>query len=352
MGYLPPRAGCPDVRKRRAVVLQVREALSRLGFRPVRLHNPWSPYIADVRSAGKVPTIERRNGKNVSWTDGHSWAHLSRVTEISTNTGVLLGGNMMLVALDIDPKGESDEARRRFAFSVLEVLKSTAIGRHVLQHAIIRRRDPGSVLIVFRTDTLMTKRKVKGEHGAVELLGQGEHVVVEGHHPKSLDGKMVCWYWHGGRAPWTVPAADLPVVAVSAVLTLLHTIQTSGVLGPAVTAASGGSTRGSVGRHGSAYEATERLRTLLTSYDGRVKPAVRELVQQIGAEAQGRHDAVVAICGRLVSLQWTLDMVSEFLVPLINNNFGDGDWTEEIVAAFEHARRRQLETLKVGRRAE
>jgi hypothetical protein len=91
--------------------------------------------------------------------------------------------------------------------------------------------------------------------------------------------------------------------------------------------------------------ATERLRTMFERFNGLVKPAVRELVREIGAEGSGRHDAVVAIAGRLVLQRWTVEQAVSFLAPIVNDAFGEGDWTGEIVAALAHARRREAERL-------
>jgi hypothetical protein len=93
------------------------------------------------------------------------------------------------------------------------------------------------------------------------------------------------------------------------------------------------------------YAATVRLNLLLGRYDGRVKPAVRELIKEIGVEGCGRHDAVVAIVGRLVQLHWAREQVREFLVPLVNEHFLEGDWTGEVEDAHRHARDRQAARL-------
>ena len=59
-----------------------------------------------------------------------------------------------------------------------------------------------------------------------------------------------------------------------------------------------------------------------------------------------RHDAVVAICGRLVLQRWSDSRAVKFLVPIVNENFGEGDWTKEIENALAHARGR--ESVRLG----
>jgi len=86
------------------------------------------------------------------------------------------------------------------------------------------------------------------------------------------------------------------------------------------------------------YDATLRLRELLSKHGGLIKPAVRQLVQEIGKEGCGRHNAIVALVGYLVRHHWTEQDVSGFFTPLVNENFGDGDWSKEVLDAFRHAR--------------
>jgi hypothetical protein len=93
------------------------------------------------------------------------------------------------------------------------------------------------------------------------------------------------------------------------------------------------------------YDATTRLHVLFERYNGLVVPATRELIRQVGAEGCGRHDAVVAVCGRLVFQTWSDERAIEFLVPLVNDAFGEGDWTDEVLDALRHARRRAQERV-------
>jgi hypothetical protein len=99
------------------------------------------------------------------------------------------------------------------------------------------------------------------------------------------------------------------------------------------------------------YAATVRLNALFDRYDGRVRLAVRALIEEIGAEWRERHNSVVAICGRLVLQRWTDAEIADFLVPLVNDAYHEGDWTREVEDAVRHARARQVERLKAARTA-
>src|SRR5262249_45891183 len=95
------------------------------------------------------------------------------------------------------------------------------------------------------------------------------------------------------------------------------------------------------GVRGKPYQATFRLRELFEKHDWLVRPAVRELIRELGAEGTGRHDGLVAIAGRLVHQKWTDEQVKNFLVPLTSEFFaGDEDWSQQIEQALEHARKR------------
>jgi hypothetical protein len=98
-------------------------------------------------------------------------------------------------------------------------------------------------------------------------------------------------------------------------------------------------------RRPAAYSATGRLNELIAEHDGLVKPAVRKLIEEIGAAGCDRHNSIVAACGRLIQLRWPEKQALEFLAPLVNQHFQDGDWTGEVERATEHARRRENERL-------
>jgi hypothetical protein len=93
------------------------------------------------------------------------------------------------------------------------------------------------------------------------------------------------------------------------------------------------------------YPATERLHALLGDCGGLVKPAVARLIADTGQAGHDRHNCIVAVCGYLVHVRWLNDQISEFLVPLANDHFSDGDWSFEVARATAHARNRTAARL-------
>jgi hypothetical protein len=101
---------------------------------------------------------------------------------------------------------------------------------------------------------------------------------------------------------------------------------------------------------GAVYAATTRFRELRAKHKGLIRPAVRDLIAEVAAAEQGllenpwkgadeRHNALVAIGGYLAHKGWGRDDVVTFLRSLVNDQWGEGDWSLEIIAADEHARR-------------
>jgi hypothetical protein len=317
-------SGCPITDADRQAVRERRQAMLANGYSPLRVHTPWSLSVAP-NNRGKQPV-----GK--AWTEGHSLKRLMRVTPLSANTGVVLGA---LVALDLDPNKRATAAEQlQFSLDILRFLHGI---RPELRTAPLRLRSPGSVLALLHADRPMTKIVVAGERGKVELLAEGQQCLVHGWHPLSYAGTLVKWEWINDRSPWTVPVGELPVVSAADLTTLMDRIRASGVLGAPV--ARGATTTTIVGRRGraSAYPATERLNELFRQHNGFVRPAVRELITEVGKAGEGRHDAVVAVCGRLVHQDWPYQEAVDWLTPLVNEHFQDGDWTEEIERALSHA---------------
>jgi hypothetical protein len=194
----------------------------------------------------------------------------------------------------------------------------------------------------------MRKHCITGQRGAVEVLAEGQQVLVHGWHPLSLSGNPVMWYWHRDRAPWSVPVSDLPVVSHVELDRFLADLLASGLLGAPLVRTQSTTVRQRFTRS-VIYPATRRLNELFATHGGLVKPAVRELIAEVGAAGCGRHDALVAICGRLVFQRWDDKRALGFLAPLINRHFGDGDWTKEIQDALGHARRCEAARLSDAR---
>jgi hypothetical protein len=100
---------------------------------------------------------------------------------------------------------------------------------------LIRLRDPSSVLLLLRSDRPLRKEKIKGNRGAVELLAEGQHFIIDGWHPLShIKGHPVRWTWRDGRAPWNTRKGELPIIPADEVSRALEHIEGSGVLGEAV----------------------------------------------------------------------------------------------------------------------
>jgi hypothetical protein len=347
--WLPLRPTAPitkaDVRRAR----EIRLAMIANGYSPLSVSSPPNPYVP-AHVAGKKPSVEYVDGKPKSWAEGHSFARLMKVSPMSTNTGLLLGGEQHLVAIDIDPaKIAASDERKEFAGNVLRLLLGGELGP-VFTRAPARSRFPGSVLLLLRADTEIRKLRIEGQCGAVELLSQGQQVVVDGLHPSSTVDNAVRWTWRDGRAPWTLAIGDLPVIPSGEIERLLEAISAAGVLGPPIAASDrnvvpGRDSSPIATRRGRAYPAAVRLRQLLNEHEGRVLPAIRQLVEKVGAAGTGRHDTVVAICGRLVARGWDAARAVDFLVPLLNQHFLEGDWTEEVERAFKHAEKRHADNL-------
>jgi hypothetical protein len=330
---------CPITPADLQAVRARRMAMKANSYDPLAAHTPWSPFV-EPENRGKQPLTEVIDGVKKSWRDGHSEKRLRRVTPISANTGLILGGASALVALDIDPNKKVPAAeQQQFSLAMLRLLFEI---RPELRAAPLRLRCPGSALFLLRADRVMTKIKVAGERGAVELLGEGQQFLVDGWHLLSLlAGLPIKWEWYRDRAPWSVPVAELPVLPAEALAAMMDRIRASGLLGPPVARPT--TTTPIIagrGRLGAKFPATERLNELFRQHAGLVKPAVRELIEEVGKAGEGRHDALVAICGRIVFQGWPHQQAVDWLVPIVNEHFQDGDWTDEVERALNHARNR------------
>jgi hypothetical protein len=347
---LPLRPTAPITHEGLQRACEIRACMLAGGYHPLSISTPANPYV-EPQVAGKKPCVEYVDGVRRPWSEGHSLERLMQVTPMSSNTGVLLGGEHHLIALDIDPAKTADMVTRTaFARSIVEIVCGGPLAERLILDALGRTRDGASIALLARADQEIHKQQVSGECGLVEILAHGQQIVVDGLHPASTVDNPMRWSWTNDRAPWTVAVDDLPVIAAVEIERLLAAISGAGVLGPPVARAGRGVTRRgdgtrTRGARGEPYPATLRLRQLLQANEGRVKPAVRALVDEVGGAGTGRHDCLVAICGRLVALRWDAARAIDFLIPLMNQHFLDGDWTTEVERAIEHARRRNLENL-------
>ena len=177
------RPGCPITRDDCARARTIRLAMLDGGYRPLAIHSAWSG-VVDEAHAGKQPLTDRANGRSRPWTEGHSRERLLRVTPLSANTGLLLGGPNALVALDIDPAMASSETGQiAFLAALVSILRQSPL-RPYLKAMLWRTREPASQLGLARADHTMAKSKISGTRGAVELLGQGQQCIVDGYHPR------------------------------------------------------------------------------------------------------------------------------------------------------------------------
>jgi hypothetical protein len=75
---------------------------------------------------------------------------------------------------------------------------------------------------------------------------------------------------------------------------------------------------------------TVRLRALLDASGGLITPAVRNLLREAVAPSDGqpgnRHAVLVAVTARCMQAGWRGADVRELVLPVINGEWGDGDW--------------------------
>lgn len=326
----PLDLSCPltDDDTRRVRTLRRRPALEN-GFHLLVINSPWS-LACPPHARGKAPlgrewqkghSIGRLLGKPVSEAD-KAWA------KAGANTGVLLGfGDVPVQAIDIDVEDAPTVAR------ILDLA-----GRHLPAGAIIRTREnTARCALLLRCEPAALKEKVQGERGAVERLAQGQQLVVHGWH--SSGARLL---WHDRRAPWTVPAAELPLATEAQIGAFMAGLAGAGILGARVdhTAA-----RQSSGSGGFSSDANTELREALAAHGGQGWPAIVALIRDVGARGTARHDTLVSITGYLVRRRWSASSIKEHLLPLVNEHFKEGDWAREVHDAVAHAEKRQREQL-------
>jgi Primase C terminal 2 (PriCT-2)/AAA domain/Bifunctional DNA primase/polymerase, N-terminal len=159
-----------------AEVQRKRKALVANGYPAVR-----------VRTSDKVPLA-------ANWQHGEPLDILLKVTNDAANTGMLCSG-LQVVDIDID-----DPA------IVVEIVRVMAL--HLSKGALLRRRkNSPRAAAIFRAEGQPKKRIVAGEKGKIEILGDGQQLVIDGVHPSGF-----ALYWLQDRSPATVPLVELPVV--------------------------------------------------------------------------------------------------------------------------------------------
>jgi hypothetical protein len=148
--------------------------------------------------------------------------------------------------------------------------------------------------------------------------------------------------WRDGRAPWTVPAAELPLATEAQIGAFMTDLAGAGILGGKVDHSAARQSPGSGGFSG---DATIELREALVAHGGQVWSAITALIRDVGARGTGRHDTLVSVTGYLVRRRWPTCSIKEHLLPLVNEHFKDGDWTKEVRDAVTYAEKCQKEQL-------
>ena len=176
----------------------IAKALFWNGYKPI-------PVIA----GGKRPAI-------ADWTNINYEAQPERLQELrdrfpSASTGVVLG-NVCAIDIDVLEPGAADSCRH---------LVTTRLGQAPSRFG----KRPKSVLL-FRVDGTPFKKMatkafvINGLKAQVEILCEGQQVVVFGEHP---DTKKP-YHWEG-ESPLTVPVSGLPSISVSAAEELIKALE-------------------------------------------------------------------------------------------------------------------------------
>ena len=158
-----------------AEVKRRREAAHANGFSLLR-----------VETQGKKPVA-------ANWQSGEKLEVLSNVTQETANTGMNCRGRRV-IDIDVDEP------------AIVDQIIANAI-THLPANPLVRRR-PGSprLAFVYGADGEPGKLSVVGAKGKVEILGNGQQLVIDGIHPS---GSRLEWV--RDRSPATVPLRELPV---------------------------------------------------------------------------------------------------------------------------------------------
>jgi hypothetical protein len=328
----PLDPSCPLTKSDIIGVMRARRRMEANGYYPICINGPWSDACPPY-SRGKAPL-----GKE--WQNGHApwqlWGDPNSVwAKVAPNSGILLGvGEAPVQAIDIDGPA--------IVAAILDL-----VARHLPAGGIVRlRRNSPRLAILFRCELGAVKQKVKAEHGAVERQAQGQQLVVHGWHPSG-----VRYLWQRPRAPWTVPAAELPLATEMQIEAFLDAVEVNGFLGAKMERTAAHKPKQGEKRHQAEAtircgEPAEELRHMLRAHNGQVVPAVLALVWAVGARGTFRHDTLVTVTGYLVHRGWPAPSITDLLLAPVNEHFRDGDWAEEIRRAIAHAEGRQLAAIR------
>lgn len=150
-----------------------------------------------VHTQGKRPV-------GTNWRSGERPEILSNVTPEAANTGMNCRGHRV-IDVDVDDPEVVDQIIAR-------------VIAHLPANPLIRRRPASARLaLVYRADGEPGKLSVVGVKGKVEILGNGQQLVIDGIHPSGARLE-----WLRDRSPATIAANQLPVASEAAVLAFLE----------------------------------------------------------------------------------------------------------------------------------
>jgi hypothetical protein len=169
-----------------AEVKRNREAAFANGYPLLRVH-----------AQGKKPVA-------ANWQSGEKLEALLNVTQETANTGMACRGRRV-IDIDVDDPATVDQI-------IANVIT------HLPANPLVRRR-PGSprLALVYGADGEPGKLSVVGAKGKVEILGNGQQLVIDGIHPSGARLE-----WMRNRSPATVSADKLPVALEPAILAFLE----------------------------------------------------------------------------------------------------------------------------------
>jgi hypothetical protein len=294
-----------DIRDRRLAMLDG-------GWQPIAVHAPWSPY---ANSPGKQPI--KRWGETPAerdWRCGHSEAQLARVTQISSNTGILCDG-LRVFDLDIDDPAIGAAVK--------------AILVPFLPAGVLVRQRQGSprIATIVRAEGRPGKLIEAGARGKVEVLGVGQQVLVHGAHPSGG-----CWFFDG-PAPWDVPLADLPTISEKVVSQALQAIAASGLLGPCVIDRRTGGGGADIRPIWSGSQVAT-LRGYIVAWGGSIRDGVAAFLAD--AVEGHRHNSLVSTAGLLIERGWPADRARALMLDAASAWDGR-NWPYDVEKAVAHA---------------
>jgi hypothetical protein len=204
------------------------------GF-PARLVIPVAPPGAlGIRSegAGKVPAAP--TGEPGYWSYVNEWGHgvsasmQTMADEAGANAGLILGqpeGGMQLACLDLDmAAGDSlDDPETKHAITIRDRIVKT-VAKSLGAPIWVRTTRPGRGAMLFRIDpgqiagrkaVVHLSHPVLGDLGKIELLSQGQQIVVAGVHPFTM--RPITW------ARSDAPTEHFPVPQLDDAMPLLPT---------------------------------------------------------------------------------------------------------------------------------